>query len=91
MDKYMSGDLPKEKFLSKKQKLDEASSALTAEIAELGNKLEVIWTSEVPETEKLVGEMKKYSKESQLMNSIMPQPRPIRNCSVTIRLQFFWD
>ena len=71
MDKYMSGDLPKEKFLSKKQKLDEASSALTAEIAELGNKLEVIRTSEVPETEKLVGEMKKYSKESQLTSGMV--------------------
>ena len=71
MDKYMSGDLPKEKFLSKKQKLDEASSALTAEIAELGNKLEVIRTSEVPETEKLVGEMKKYSKDSQLTSDMV--------------------
>ena len=71
MDKYMSGDLPKEKFLSKKQKLDEASSALTAEIAELGNKLEVIRTSEVPETEKLVGEMKKYSKDSQLTSGMV--------------------
>ena len=71
MDKYMSGDLPKEKFLAKKQKLDEASSTLTDEIAELGNKLEVIRTSEDPETEKLVGEMKKYSKESQLTSGMV--------------------
>ena len=71
MDKYMSGDLPKEKFLAKKQKLDEASSTLTDEIAEPGNKLEVIRTSEDPETEKLVGEMKKYSKESQLTSGMV--------------------
>ena len=60
-----------EQFLTKKQKLDEASSTLTDEIAELGNKLEVIRTSEDPETEKLVGEMKKYSKESQLTSGMV--------------------
>ena len=53
------------------EKIEEASSTLTDEIAELGNKLEVIRTSEDPETEKLVGEMKKYSKEFQMTSDMV--------------------
>lgn len=71
MDKYMAEDISKESFLKKKAKLEEQINAIDLKVKELSRQLEVMQASGDGDTEQMITEIKKYSKEKGLNNEMV--------------------
>lgn len=71
MDKFMSGELSKEIFLSRKKAYEDRLIDLDAQISELQKKLEMIHQNNDRDTEEMVSLLKEYSKSIAMTNEMV--------------------